>query len=147
MIACGVFTGILFSRKPCGQPGTVHCGHCKIPLCKVHLRPQSSGPFLCPNCDAYERDDDWRYSSRDDRWRYSSSSSSSNSPAPSVAGASAAGGAAAAGAAAAGDFSDEDKAGFNAAGGWHGTAPTDDVADASASDDAGADEGSDFDAS
>jgi len=112
MIACGVFTGILFSRKPCGQAAAVHCGRCKSPLCKTHIRTQSSGPFLCPSCAAYEEDDDWNYSSEDRRWRHRSGSSSRDErvaeriPVP-------------------GDLSDEDKPGFAtaSAGGARGARP------------------------
>lgn len=73
MTECAVHTGILFSRKPCGEPAALHCGRCKIPLCKKHLVAQKSGPILCPQCHRYENDDDhdWTYSDRDsDRgWR------------------------------------------------------------------------------
>ncbi len=96
MSNCGVFTGILFSRKPCGDQAAVHCGYCKIPLCTAHLRPQASGPFLCPNCDAYEQDEEWDYSEEDQRWRHHTGSSSRGELAN--------------------DLADEDKAGFAAAG-------------------------------
>jgi hypothetical protein len=121
---CGVFTGILFSRKLCPQPGVTTCGRCKTPLCKQHVRPQSNGPFLCPSCDAYANDDDWRYSSRDNSWRYRDRDSVRTRTA-------------------AGDLADEDKAGLstNAAGAWSG--PDDTSPDAA---DDGTDDG-DFDAS
>jgi hypothetical protein len=76
MTTCGVFTGILFTRKPCDQPAAVHCGRCRLPLCKQHIVPQASGPFLCPSCDRYEQDDNWQYSSDTGRWRFRSSSGS-----------------------------------------------------------------------
>ena len=112
MSACGTYTGILFSRRPCGQPGVLNCGRCKTPVCKQHVRPQVAGRFLCPSCDAYARDDDWAYSSRDDRWHYRSRSSRDDQ---NVAPAAAAG-------AAATQLSDDDKPGLstNAAGAWHG---------------------------
>jgi len=111
MSTCGTYTGILFSRKPCGQAGVLTCGRCKAPVCKQHVRPQRTGPFLCPGCDAYANDDDWRYSSRDNGWHYRDRSRTGDSVP-----------AAAAGAAAAGELADEDKAGLstNAAGAWHG---------------------------
>lgn len=144
MIGCGATTGILFSRKACGQPAAVNCGRCKTPLCKLHLRPQASGPFLCPNCDAYEQDDDWRYSSRDNSWRYRDSSRPEERAAAAATGA-------AAGAAAAGDLSDEDKPGLstNASGAWHGPDAGDAEAGAASDDasDADRDADSDFDAS
>jgi hypothetical protein len=129
---CGVFTGILFSRKLCPQPGVTTCGRCKTPLCKQHVRPQPTGPFLCPSCDAYANDDDWRYSSRDRSWRYRDRADE-RVPAAAAAGA------------AASDLADEDKAGLstNKAGAWHGPddAPPDaDDADSSTDD-------GDFDAS
>jgi len=137
MRGCGVYTGILFSRKLCPQPGATTCGRCKMPLCKQHVRPQASGPFLCPSCDAYANDDDWRYSSRDNSWRYRDRDhTDARVPAAAAAGA------------AASDLADEDKAGLstNAAGAWHGP---DDTSPASASgDDAGSDtDDGDFDAS
>jgi hypothetical protein len=71
MTECAVHTGILFSRKRCGRPATIHCGSCQIPLCKEHLVPQQSGPFLCPQCDRYanDGDHDWEYSDNSWRWR------------------------------------------------------------------------------
>lgn len=80
MIPCEVFTGILFSRKRCGEPAVVHCGRCGIWMCKKHIMPQAVGRFLCPNCDAYENDDDWRYSERNRSWRYRSSSTDDRPP-------------------------------------------------------------------
>lgn len=138
MRGCGVFTGILFSRKLCPQPGVTTCGRCKTPLCKQHVRPQANGPFLCPSCDAYANDDDWRYSSRDNSWRYRDRDSARSRTADDAP-------AAAAGAAVAGDLSDEDKAGLstNAAGAWSG--PDDTSPDADDAD-SGTDDG-DFDAS
>ena len=139
MRGCGVFTGILFSRKLCPEPAATTCGRCQTPICKKHVRPQASGPFLCPSCDAYAHDDDWRYSSRDNSWRYRDRDRSrTDERVP----------AAAAGGAAAGDLTDEDKAGLstNAAGAWHG--PDDTSPDADAGDDAGSDsDDGDFDAS
>ena len=131
---CGVFTGILFSRKACPQPGVTTCGRCKTPICKQHVRPQASGPFLCPSCDAYQHDDDWRYSSRDNGWHYRSRSRSPED-AP----------AAATGAAVGSELGAEDKPGLatNAAGAWHG--PDDSSPDADETDSA-TDDG-DFDAS
>ena len=120
MRGCGMFNGILFSRKPCPQPAATTCGRCATPLCKQHVRPQRSGPFLCPSCDAYANDDDWSYSNRDHGWHYRSRSSSGDVR-PVAAGAAAG--------AAASDLSDEDKAGLtNASGAWHG--PDDTAADA-----------------
>ena len=114
MTACATFSGILFSRKPCGQPGVLTCGRCKNPVCKQHVRPQKSGPFLCPSCDAYASDDDWGYSNNDNRWHYRDRSRSDVDPRPVAAGAAAG--------AAASDLADEDKAGLstNASGAWHG---------------------------
>jgi hypothetical protein len=134
MRGCGVFTGILFSRKLCPQPAVTKCGRCATPLCKQHVRPQVRGRFLCPSCDAYENDDDWRYSNRDNDWHYRDRSRPADG-AP----------AAAAGAVVAGDLADEDKAGLstNAAGAWHG--PDDTAADDAADADGDADGG--FDAS
>jgi len=122
---CGVFTGILFSRKPCAQPAATTCGRCATPLCNQHVRPQMQGRFLCPSCDAYENDDHWRYSDNDRSWHYRSSSSSGAAGERHLA----AGAAGAAAGVAAGDLADEDKAGLstNAAGAWHGP---DDAADA-----------------
>ena len=135
MRGCGMFTGILFSRKPCPEPAATTCGRCQTPICKKHVRPQRAGPFLCPTCDAYQNDNDWRYSSRDNSWRYRDRDSvrvrtAENAPA-------------AAGAAAAGDLADEDKAGLstNAAGAWSGPDDTSPDADGDTGDDG------DFDAS
>jgi hypothetical protein len=142
MRGCGVFTGILFSRKLCPQPAATTCGRCATALCKQHVRPQRSGPFLCPSCDAYTNDDDdhWRYSNRDNGWHYRDRSIAQDR----VAGA-ATGAAAGAAAANANELSDEDKAGLstNAAGAWHG--PDDTSADSDDAD-SGTDDG-DFDAS
>jgi hypothetical protein len=140
MKGCGVFTGILFSRKLCPQPAATTCGRCATPICKLHVRPQRSGPFLCPSCDAYQNDDDWRYSSRDNGWHYRSRSSTDDRAAGAATGA-----AAGAAAANANELSDEDKAGLstNAAGAWHG--PDDTSPDADDAD-SGTDDG-DFDAS
>jgi hypothetical protein len=123
MITCGVFTGILFSRKACGQPAAINCGRCNMPVCQLHLRPQASGPFLCPSCDSYEHDDDWDYS--DGGWRYRSHHRDDDT----VATASAA------------DLTDDDKPGFatGASGTWDGPG--------SPSSEESGDEGSDFDAS
>jgi hypothetical protein len=121
MSACGTYTGILFSRKPCGQAGVLSCGRCKTPVCKQHVRPQRTGPFLCPSCDAYSNDDDWGYSNNDNRWHYRDRSRSERiDPRAAAAGA------------VAGDLADEDKAGLstNGAGAWHG--PDDGSADESA---------------
>ena len=145
MRGCGMFNGILFSRKPCPEPAATTCGRCATAICKKHVRPQRSGPFLCPNCDAYQNDDDWSYSRRDNSWHYRSSSSDAR---PVAAGA-------AAGAAAADDLSDDDKAGLstNAAGAWHGPDGAADATDAADSfadaDDGGGDTDDDggFDAS
>ena len=142
MIGCGATTGILFSRKPCAQPAAVNCGRCKTPLCKQHLRPQAQGPFLCQNCDAYEHDDDWRYSSRDNSWRYSSSSRTQDQTATATTGAAAG---AAAGSAAASDLSDEDKAGLSLDG--SGAAEAGGGESDAGNDADGDSEGSDFDAS
>ena len=132
MSACGTYTGILFSRRPCGQPGVLNCGRCKAPVCKQHVRPQAAGRFLCPSCDAYEDDDDWRYSSRDNNWRYRSSSRRDDD---TVVPAAAAG-------AAATQLSDDDKPGLNAAGAWHGPDQDGDAGGAPDTSDDG-----DFDAS
>lgn len=140
MINCGVFTGILFSRKRCPQPGVLNCGRCKTPLCKQHVRPQAQGRFLCPSCDAYENDDSWAYSNNDNRWHYRSSSRSGADDLPPAAAGAAAG--AAARTAQAGDLSDEDKAGLstNAAGAWHGPDDTSpDAEDGDMDDDGGFD--------
>ncbi len=144
MRGCGVFTGILFSRKLCPEPAATTCGRCKTPICKLHVRPQRTGPFLCPSCDAYQNDDDWRYSDRDNGWHYRSRSRGDDN-APAVATGAAAG--AAAGSVNANDLSDEDKAGLstNAAGAWHGP---DDTSPDPDGDDAGGDtDDGDFDAS
>lgn len=71
MSECAVHTGILLSRQPCGQPAALHCGRCNIPLCKSHMVPQPSGPFLCPQCDRYENDGshEWEYAEGGWRWR------------------------------------------------------------------------------
>ena len=140
MKGCGVFTGILFSRKLCPQPAATTCGRCATPLCKQHVRPQHSGPFLCPSCDAYQNDDDWRYSNRDNGWHYRDRSRTQDQAAGAATGA-----VVGASAANANDLSDEDKAGLstNAAGAWHG--PDDTPPDAEAAD--GADSDGDFDAS
>jgi hypothetical protein len=132
MSTCATYSGILFSRKPCGQAGVLTCGRCKNPVCKQHVRPQNKGPFLCPSCDAYANDDDWGYSNNDHRWHYRDRSRSEIDPRPVAAGAVAS------------ELVDEDKEGLstNAAGAWHG--PDDADADASAGSDT--DEG-DFDAS
>ena len=124
MISCGVMTGILFSRKPCANPAALRCGRCRQPLCKQHLVPQVQGPFLCPNCDAYEQDEDWRYHERSRRWRHRSAWDDDERRPPVVAGAPAP------------VLKPEDKAGFAAA---------QDAADDAALEDAM--EGSDFDAS
>ncbi len=139
MSTCLTYSGILFSRKPCGQPGVLTCGRCKNPVCKQHVRPQKSGPFLCPNCDAYASDDDWGYSNNDHRWHYRDRSRSDIDPRPVAAGAAAG--------AAASDLADEDKPGLstNASGAWHGPEGADN-ADAGASADSDSDDG-DFDAS
>ena len=131
MRGCGVFTGILFSRKLCPQPAATTCGRCATPICKLHVRPQRTGPFLCPSCDAYQNDDDWRYSSRDNGWHYRDRSRTDDRVPAAVAGG-----------AAAGDLADEDKAGLstNAAGAWSG--PDDTSPDADDTDSDG-----DFDAS
>ena len=141
MRGCGVFTGILFSRKLCPEPAATTCGRCKTPICKLHVRPQRTGPFLCPSCDAYQNDNDWRYSDRDRGWHYRDRSRTDDRVVP----AAATGAAAGAAAADANDLSDEDKAGLstNAAGAWHGpddTSPEDSGADDTDSD-------GDFDAS
>ena len=129
MSACATTTGILFSRKPCGQEGVINCGRCKQPVCKQHIRPQTGRRFLCPKCDAYENDDDWTYSDRDRRWRYRSSSDDDRPAAR------------AAGTAAGTQLGDEDKPGLstNTSGAWQG--PDGEGADADAGDDG------DFDAS
>ena len=134
MRGCGVFTGILFSRKLCPQPAATTCGRCATPICKLHVRPQRTGPFLCPSCDAYQNDDDWRYSSRDNGWHYRDRNRTSDAV-PGVV----------AGGAAAGDLADEDKAGLstNAAGAWSG--PDDTSPSGAGADDADSD--GDFDAS
>ena len=134
MRGCGMFNGILFSRKACPEPAATTCGRCKTPICKKHVRPQANGPFLCPSCDAYQNDDHWRYSSRDNSWRYRDRDRM-DERVP----------AAAAGAAVASELADEDKAGLstNADGAWHG--PDDSSPDADGADSA-ADDG-DFDAS
>ena len=134
MRGCGVFTGILFSRKLCPEPAATTCGRCATPICKLHVRPQRAGPFLCPSCDAYLRDDDWRYSSRDNGWHYRDRNRTSDAVPGAVAGG-----------AAAGDLADEDKAGLstNAAGAWSGPDDTSPVG-AGADD---ADSEGDFDAS
>jgi len=141
MRGCGVFTGILFSRKLCPEPAATTCGRCKTPICKLHVRPQRTGSFLCPSCDAYQNDNDWRYSDRDRGWHYRDRSRTDDRVVP----AAATGAAAGAAAADANDLSDEDKAGLstNAAGAWHGpddTSPEDSGADDTDSD-------GDFDAS
>ena len=141
MSTCGVFRGILFSRKACGEPAAIHCGRCSMLVCKIHLRPQASGPFLCPGCDAYEHDDGWTYSSRDNRWRHESGSSSRDERVRTAA-AGAAGGVAAG--TAADDLADEDKEGF--ATGTSGSS-LQDTADAGGNEDSGGFEESDFDAS
>lgn len=100
------------------------------------MRPQRSGPFLCPSCDVYQNDDDWRYSSRDRSWRYRDRADE-RLPAAAAAGA------------AASDLADEDKAGLatNKAGAWHGPDDSADDASPNANDaDSGTDDG-DFDAS
>jgi hypothetical protein len=136
MRGCGVFTGILFSRKLCPQLGVTTCGRCKTPLCKLHVRPQRTGPFLCPSCDAYQNDDSWRYSDRDNSWHYRDRTRA-DERVP----------AAAAGAAAAGDLAEEDKAGLstNAAGAWNGPDDTSPDAGGASADDTDSD--GDFDAS
>ena len=136
MSTCATYTGILFSRKPCAQAGVLTCGRCKNSVCKQHLRPQASGPFLCPNCDAYTNDDDWRYSSRDNGWHYRDRSRSHDETTSAATGAAAG--------AVAGDLAEEDKAGLaaNAGDAWHGP----DGADAEAAAGSDSDEG-DFDAS
>jgi hypothetical protein len=55
----------------CGESAALHCGRCKIPLCKKHLVVQKSGPILCPQCNRYENDDDhdWEYSD-DSGWHW-----------------------------------------------------------------------------
>ena len=136
MRGCGVFTGILFSRKLCPEPAATTCGRCATPICKQHVRPQSRGPFLCPSCDAYQNDDDWRYSSRDNGWHYRDRNRTDDRVPAAATGA-----AAGAAAANANDLSDDDKPGLsaNAAGAWHGPDDTspEDAADA---DGGGADE-------
>ena len=136
MRGCGMFNGILFSRKPCPEPAATTCGRCAIPLCKLHVRPQRTGPFLCPSCDAYQNDDDWRYSSRDNGWHYRDRTRTDGTAPAAVAGA-----------AAAGDLADEDKAGLstNAAGAWSGPDDTSPDADGGGAD--GTDSDGDFDAS
>ncbi len=136
MKGCGVLTGILFSRKACPQPAATTCGRCATPLCKLHVRPQRTGPFLCPSCDAYQNDDDWRYSSRDNGWHYRDRTRIDDRVPAAVAGA-----------AAAGDLADEDKAGLstNAAGAWSGPDDTSPDADGGGPDDTDSD--GDFDAS
>ena len=137
MRGCGMFNGILFSRKACPEPAATTCGRCQKPICKLHVRPQASGPFLCPTCDAYQNDNDWRYSNRDNGWHYRDRSRTDER----VAGA-------AAGGAVGSALGDEDKAGLatNDAGAWHGpddTSPDTDGADGAGSE---TDDG-DFDAS
>jgi hypothetical protein len=105
-----MLNGILFSRKPCPEPAATTCGRCATPICKRHVRPQLKGRFLCPNCDAYEDDDDWRYSDRDRSWHHRSSTA--DDARPVVAGAAAG--------VAAHELTDDDKSGLNAAGAWHG---------------------------
>jgi len=88
VIECGVHTGILFSRKRCAKPAAVHCGRCKVAMCKEHLVPQGRGPFLCPRCDRYVNDDDhdWDYNDRSGwRWRGSRSSRDDDRPAQAAA--------------------------------------------------------------
>ena len=140
MRGCGVFTGILFSRKLCPEPAATTCGRCKTPICKLHVRPQRTGPFLCPSCDAYQNDNDWRYSDRDRGWHYRDRSRTDDRVPAAATGA-----AAGAAVADANDLSDEDKAGLstNAAGAWHG--PDDTSPEDSGADDADSD--GDFDAS
>ena len=142
MRGCGVFTGILFSRKLCPQPAAITCGRCRTPICKLHVRPQMAGRFLCPSCDAYENDDDWRYSSRDNGWHYRHTTRTSRADDQAAATATGAAAGAAARPAAADDLSDEDKAALstNAAGAWQG--PDDSAPDAADESDDG-----DFDAS
>jgi hypothetical protein len=70
MTECAVYSGILFSRQRCGEPATLHCGRCKIPLCKKHLVAQQSGPFMCPQCSRYENDDDHDWEYTDDGWQW-----------------------------------------------------------------------------
>ena len=136
MKGCGMFNGILFSRKACPEPAATTCGRCATPLCKLHVRPQRTGPFLCPNCDAYQNDDDWRYSSRDNGWHYRDRTRTDGTAPAAVAGA-----------AAAGDLANEDKAGLstNPAGAWSGPEDTSPDADGGGADDTDSD--GDFDAS
>jgi hypothetical protein len=138
MRGCGMFNGILFSRKPCPEPAATTCGRCGTAICKRHVRPQAKGPFLCPNCDAYQNDDDWSFSRRDNSWHYRNSSSDARPVAAGAAAGTAAG-------AAANDLSDDDKAGLstNAAGAWHG--PDDISADAADADGDGPDSDTDDD--
>jgi hypothetical protein len=83
MTECAVQTGILFSRKRCAKPATIHCGRCEIPLCMEHVVQQQSGPFLCPQCDRYENDGDhdWEYSEGGWRWRGARDSDDDDAPA------------------------------------------------------------------
>lgn len=125
MRGCGISTGILFSRKPCPEPAATTCGRCATPICKQHVRPQRSGPFLCPSCDAYQNDDDWSFSRRDNSWHYRDTTRTERVVPAAAAGAAAA------------DLTDEDKAGLstNAAGAWHGPDGAEDAADAASDSD------------
>jgi hypothetical protein len=110
-VPCGIHTGILFSRKRCGQPASINCGRCKTAICKQHLVPQDSGPFLCQRCDRYvnDRDHDWDYDDRRGGWRWRGRRSSDQDDVrPAAAGAGAAAGRQAAA------LDDDDKEGFAA---------------------------------
>ena len=88
LVPCGVYAGILFSRKPCGQPAQVRCGRCHVTLCQKHMVVPSSGPFLCPQCERYLNDSDWDYDDRNRNWRWRSRTRDDDrppNPAPVVA--------------------------------------------------------------
>jgi len=138
-VPCGVFTGILFSRKRCNELAAVTCGRCKVALCKKHLVPQDTGPFLCPRCDRYANDNehDWDYDERRGGWRWSGSRTNDNDARPVAA----AGGAVAAKPATP-PLDDDDKPGFDKST-WHGGESSPGEA-GEADDDIGAQE-SDFD--
>ena len=81
---CSVFSGILFTRKQCAEPGVHHCVRCSQLVCARHSFDAGGGGFRCAPCERYVNSDDTTTSdsySDSSTYRSSSTSSSSNRPA------------------------------------------------------------------
>ena len=61
METCTVETGLL-RKAPCGGNAVAKCANCEQPLCTKHALAQlnaagkKTGTFLCPECNAAQRD-------------------------------------------------------------------------------------------